>query len=77
MKNRPYVIYIHYNKQKSAYGFPWTVRTSKACIPASRVVINTPLEAIYKPEKKNNPRAFLRTIGFIKLSNDGVVTING
>lgn len=70
---KPKTIYLHFNKQGSSKGFPWTVHTSSACIPAAEVRILVPLSTVWKPDKKTNPRAFLKAKGRIRFDNDVLV----
>ncbi len=60
------VIRLHYNKQSEKTGLPWTLHTSKACLTASHVVINVPVETEEKPNRKTNPRYFIKCNGSIK-----------
>ena len=57
------VIRLHVNKfemKKGKSGRPWTVHTSKKCIPAKDVRLRTLKCATeYKPEKPSNPKAFV------------------
>lgn len=75
MDIKPKVIYIHFNKQRAKSGYAWTVHTSKACIPAKVVRVSRPVETVWKPDKKNNPRAFIKTRGFIKIFKTGIIEI--
>lgn len=61
------VVIIHFNKRGSGSGLPWTVHVRGQCIPASKVYILVPSETIYKPEKKSNPRAWIRCKGQVKM----------
>lgn len=72
---RPYVIYLHFNKQKAKDGYPWTVHYQKKCLPASWVDIKVPSCTIFKPDKRQNPRAFIRCVGTVKVTsrNNNVV----
>lgn len=71
---RNLTIYIHFNKPGAPKGYPWTVHTSKACIPAREVIVQVPTSTVWKPNKKENPRAFIKAKGVVEVS-DGVVTI--
>jgi hypothetical protein len=66
---RPYVIYVHFNKQLAKEGFPWTVHYRGKCIPASWVDIRVPSTTIYRPERRNNPRAFIRCVGTVRVTS--------
>ncbi len=57
------VYLIHYNKAGSKNGEPWTIHGSKGCFLASKVLIDAPMETVYKPDKKANPKAWLRVKG--------------
>lgn len=59
------VVIIHFNKRNSANGLPWTVHVRGKCIQASKVHIEVPTETIFKPEKKTNPRAWMRCNGHV------------
>jgi hypothetical protein len=58
-------IRLHYNKFKAKFGLPWTLHTSKRCFIASHVLINVPVETEEHPDKKTNPRYFLKCDGDI------------
>lgn len=57
--------YLHFNRIAVQRGDPkvWSIRTSKACFHASKVVVEVPLETVFKPDKKQNPKAFLKGVG--------------
>ena len=59
------VIRVHYNKKTAKDNKPWTVHTSKNCIQASHVYFKFPVETEERPEKKKNPRYFLKCKGRI------------
>jgi hypothetical protein len=58
-------IYIHVNRfelKKGKKGKPWTLHTSKGCIPAREVVVDPRagnVRAQCFPERKRNPKCFL------------------
>lgn len=58
-------IYIHVNRhelRKGKKGKPWTLHTSKGCIPAREVVVDPRagnVRAQCFPERKRNPKCFL------------------
>lgn len=68
-------IRFHYNKFGAAKGLPWTLHTSKACMAASHVRFEVPLETEEKPNKRSNPRFFLVVDGNIEW-NGTVATIH-
>lgn len=57
--------YLHFNRIAMQRGDPkvWSIRTSKGCFHAEKVVVEVPLETVFKPEKKQNPRAFFKGVG--------------
>ncbi len=59
------VIRLHYNKRMSEKGLPWTLHTAKGCLSAQHVVIKVPVETEEHPERKTNPRYFLKCKGSI------------
>jgi hypothetical protein len=57
---------LHVNRfemKKGKKGFPWTIHTSKGCIPAKEVAIEAPSEAQCFPERKTNPKCFIIVYG--------------
>jgi hypothetical protein len=57
---------VHVNRfelKKGKKGFPWTIHTSKGCIPAKEVAIEAPSEAQCFPERKTNPKCFIVVYG--------------
>jgi hypothetical protein len=71
---RPTLIQIHYNRQRAKDGLPWTVHVKGKCIPASQVITLVPCETVYHPEKKSNPRAWLKAKGYVSIEGD-IVTV--
>lgn len=59
------IIRLHYNKWGPKDGKPWVVHLSDGCHPASEVVINVPSWTEYKPEKKDEPRAYIACRGIL------------
>ena len=57
------LIRVHYNKQTVKKGLPWTIHTSKTCAQAKHVVFNVPVQTEERPDKKSNPRYFIRCNG--------------
>jgi hypothetical protein len=49
---------MHFNKLGSKNGMPWTVHYRGVCYLVSAIQCNTPMLSEWKPNKKNNPRAF-------------------
>lgn len=57
---------VHVNRfelKKGKKGYPWTIHTSKGCIPAKQVAIEAPSEAQCFPERKTNPKCFIVVYG--------------
>lgn len=59
------VFYLHFNRIAMQRKDPkvWSIRTSKGCFHAEKIVCKVPLETIYKPDSKSNPRAFFKGFG--------------
>jgi len=55
---KTYKAILHFNKPGSSKGKPWTVHYRNVCYLVSRIELNVPMISEWKPEKKNNPRAF-------------------
>lgn len=74
---KPRVFWLHFNRfgAKRAAQDVWTVHLSDRCVPAKKVVVNVPLETIYKGDDAPQPRAFLRGRGIINVKRDGIVEI--
>ena len=60
---------VHINRfelKKGVKGRPWTIHTSKGCIPAKEVLIDGHSEAQCFPKKKTNPKCFIVVEGDLK-----------
>lgn len=59
------VFYLHYNKNAARQGDAkvWSIKTSKGCFHASRVVLEVPVETVVK-SSGHQPRAFLKGHGY-------------
>ena len=66
-KPRPVVVIVHFNKQASTSGRPWTVHTSRVCLTVSKVIWHVLPETVFKPDKKTNPRGWLRARGVVRV----------
>lgn len=75
MGGKPRKFRIHFNKPGSKKGYPWTVHLSGRCIPARSVHVFVRTESVFKPEKKENPRAWIAGRGHVVLLPDGTVHI--
>ena len=60
---------MHFNKPGSRNGNPWTVHYRGVCYVVASIKCEAPMTSEYKPQKKNNPRAF-----FTALVNDLEIT---
>lgn len=52
---------MHFNKPGSRQGKPWTVHYRGVCHVVSKIECHTPMISEWKPNKKENPRAFFTT----------------
>ncbi len=75
MPLRNKVVIVHFRKAGVKTGFPWTVHYSGQCIPAATVTFKVSCETIFRPEKKSNPRAWMRATGKITIDKQGNVVI--
>jgi len=55
---KTYKAIMHFNKHGSAKGKPWTVHYRNTCYVVSQIDCRVPMISEWKPDKKNNPRAF-------------------
>lgn len=56
---RSVTVLVHFNKNNSKKGLPWTVHVRGKCIPAKKVVFGVCTWTVFKPEKGTNPRAWV------------------
>lgn len=70
--------HIHFNRIAMQRGDAavWSVQTSKGCYHGKEVIVNAPIRTTYKPEKRQNPRAFFSGDGDITVRK-GVIYIDG
>lgn len=68
------IIRIHFSKRRALEGLPWTLHTSKGCFAASKVHVLVLSETESHPQRRNNPRHFVKCDGRI-LWNGTVATI--
>jgi hypothetical protein len=65
---------IHVNRhelRKGSRGKPWTIHTSKGCIPAKEVIVEGPARAQCFPKRKHNPKCFIVVEGTMKRLKKG------
>ena len=55
---RKYKAIMHFNKQMSTKGKPWTVHYRGTCYIVSEIHCKVPMASAWKPNRKTNPRAF-------------------
>lgn len=55
---KTYKAIMHFNKQGSDKGTPWTVHFRGVCYLVSEIKCLVPMTSEWKPNKKTNPRAF-------------------
>lgn len=60
------IIRIHYNKWNAPKGKPWSINTSKGCYAAAHVIFKKGMETEERPDKKNNPRYFIKCNGEVR-----------
>ncbi len=58
---RAYKATMHFFKPGKNKGLPWTVHYRGACHHVAKIVCETVMESEWKPDKKDNPRAFFTT----------------
>ncbi len=58
MSPRTHKVVMHFNKAGSVSGRPWTVHYRGQCLLVSAIDCRSPMQSVWKPEKKSNPRAF-------------------
>lgn len=80
---------VHVNRfelKKGKKGYPWTIHTSKGCIPAKEVAIKANSEAQCFPERRTNPKCFIVVYGkpkhlgkgkYVLLPTDAKPSMNG
>lgn len=55
---KTYKAIMHFNKPGSSHGKPWTVHYRGVCHVVTEIKCNVPMTSEWKPNKKENPRAF-------------------
>ena len=56
--SRAYKAVMHFNKPASARGTPWTVHYRGVCHVVRAIDCRVPMVSEWKPDKRENPRAF-------------------
>lgn len=71
-----YKAVMHFNKPGSAKGKPWTVHWRGTCYQVEEIRCMVPMVSEWKPEKKNNPRAFFTAqIATLSITKTGVAIL--
>lgn len=68
---KPSVVIVHFRKAGVKNDRPWTVHVRGSCIPAASVTFEVPSFTVFKPEKKTNPRAWIRAVGLVRVDAQG------
>lgn len=68
---------MHFNKpgalRKQGPKTPWTVHYRGTCYQVQEIDCHARMQSVYKPEKKDNPRAFFTSmVKSLELSEDGL-----
>lgn len=66
--NKPIQVVVHYNRKTAEKGMPWTIHVKGRCIQVNQVVFSKGVSTVYMPNKKTNPKGFLKTKGKVKLT---------
>lgn len=67
---------MHFNKPGSRSGKPWTVHFRGVCHVVRAIDCRVPMISEWKPEKKDNPKAFFTAqVSKLELSEDGTAIL--
>lgn len=71
----PRVIRVHFNRIAMQRGDPrvWSIQMSDRCYHARGVMMDVPMRTEYKPEKRDNPRAFFQCYGYLRFNRQSEV----
>ena len=73
---RTYKAIMHFNKPGSKKGTPWTVHYKGTCYLATQINCLVPMVSEWKPNKKENPRAFFTAqVTSLVINVDGSITL--
>ena len=67
-----HIIRVHYNKRTGL----WTIKHKGKCIPAKKVILRNWAETELRASKRN-PRAFIKTYGFLIEDKTGTYVVSG
>ncbi len=68
---KPRVFWLHFNRLNVRRGDPdvWTVHRSDRCMQVKKIVVQVPVETVYKGAQAPQPRAFFRGKGVVRIAN--------
>lgn len=73
---KKYKAIMHFNKQMQSQGYPWTIHYKGVCHSVKKIICNVPMLSEFKPNKKDNPRAFFTAqVTNLFIDEDGVATL--
>lgn len=73
---KTYKAVMHFNKPGSSKGTPWTVHYRGVCHIVREIRCLVPMLSEWKPNKKENPRAFFTAkVSELKITPDGVAIL--
>lgn len=78
MRMKRWKAVMHFNKpgSKAANPTPWTVHWRGTCYAVKQIECQVPMVSEWKPEKKDNPRAFFTArVAEIRIDRSGVATL--
>lgn len=63
-------IWIHWNRHQDC----WSAHFQGACHLVDHIQLYVPSQAVYKPQKRHNPRAFFKCVGKPSIAN-GILVV--
>lgn len=73
---KTYKATMHFNKPGSRNGTPWTVHYRGKCHLVQAIDCRVPMRSEWKPEKKENPRAFfVAQVQHLEVTPEGVAIL--
>lgn len=74
---KPTIVLVHFRKHGIKQDRPWTIHYRGQCIPAETVTFKVPTATVFKPNKKTNPRAWIRAKGIVSVDENGAAVVEG
>ena len=72
-----YKAIMHFNKSGSNNGTPWTVHYRGVCYIVAAINCLVPMVSEWKPNKKDNPRAFFTAkVSKLQISSENIATLS-